>query len=99
MHGIVEEFAHLVSPQTQIMTKPFMIRFPYKGRGCYANVYMHEAKLKEYHVHIIDPELHLGLPQKIILLLIEGKLELSEPLTLSKTVLSMLVEEIQKKKA
>jgi hypothetical protein len=99
MHGIVPEFAHLVRPQTQVMAKPFMIRFPFKGRGCYANVYVHEAKLKEYHVHIIEPELHLGLPPKIVLILVEGRLHLAEPLTLSKTVLSMLVEEIQKKKA
>lgn len=99
MQRIVKEFVDLVCPQTQIMTKPFMIRFPFKGRGCYANVYVHEAKFKEYHVHIIDPELHVGLPPKIILLLIEGKLHLAEPLNLSKTVLAMLEEEIQKKKA
>lgn len=74
-----------------------MIRFLYKGRGCYANVYVHETRLKEFHIHIIDPQLHLGLPVKIVLLLVEGTLRLAEPLDLSRPILAMIAEEIEKK--
>ncbi|HYC28139.1 MAG TPA: hypothetical protein VEB42_04970 [Chitinophagaceae bacterium] len=76
-----------------------MIRFRYKGRGCYANVYINHAELKEYHIHIIDPELHAGLPHKIILLQVEDKLHLAEPLDFPRTMLSLLIEEIEKKHA
>lgn len=81
------------------MNRPFMIRFPYKGRGCYANVYIHEAQLKEYHIHIIDPELHPGLPHKIILLQVDGKFHLAEPMDFPRAMLSLLTEEIEKKHA
>ena len=80
------------------MAKPFMIHFPFKGRGCYANVYTHDGALKEYHIHLIDSGLLHGIPLKITLLQIEGKLHLAEPLNLSKTVLAMVVEEIERKR-
>lgn len=80
------------------MNRPFMIRFPYRGRSCYANVYMHNASPREFHVHIIDPNLHSGLPLKIILRLVEGKLLVTEPRNLSKIVLSMIAEEIERKR-
>lgn len=79
------------------MNRPFMIRFAFKGRGCYANVYIHEAALKEYHIHIIDPELHPGLPQKIILLQVDGKLRLAEPADFPRAILPTVIEEIEKK--
>jgi len=100
MASHVGHFFHLVKPQTQqCMNRPFMIRFPYKGRGCYANVYVHEAQLREFHVHIIDPDLHPGLPHKIVLMQVDGRLRLAEPLDFPRTMLPLITEEIEKKHA
>lgn len=79
------------------MAKPFMIRFPFKGKGCYANVYTHNNSLREYHVHIIEPDSHPGLPSRIVLLNVNESLHLSEPLNLAKPVLQMIVEQIEQK--
>ncbi len=73
-----------------------MIRFPFNGRECYANVYTHETPIWEYHVQIIGPELHEGLPSQIILMAINGRLILSEPVDLSTTVLQLVVAGIEK---
>ncbi|HEY0680572.1 MAG TPA: hypothetical protein VGD17_19965 [Chitinophagaceae bacterium] len=74
-----------------------MIRFPFKGKGCYANVYTHNNGSKEYHVEIIEAEEHPGLPRKIIVTSVDGNLHLAEPLNLSQTVLHNIVQEIQRK--
>ena len=91
------KFFILLGTDQQCMTRPFMIRIPFKGRGCYANVYVHEGRLKEYHVHLIDPDHHPELPHKIIFTVIEGRLRLSEPVDLSRTIMSLFSEEIEKK--
>jgi hypothetical protein len=78
------------------MTKPFMIRFPLNGKDCYANVYTHEAHIREFHVQIIGPETHDGIPSRIILLAVNGRLLLSEPLDLSQAVLQLVIEGIAK---
>lgn len=78
------------------MTRPFMIRFPFGGKGCYANVHVQEAKLREYHVNIIQPDLHTGLPSRIVLIHIENKLHLADPLDFPRSVLKLIVEEIEK---
>ena len=72
-----------------------MIRFPFNGRECYANVYTHEGNVREYHVQVIGPETHDGVPSKIILIAVNGRLHLSEPLDLSRTVLQLVVSGIE----
>ena len=77
------------------MTKPFMIRFPFNGRECYANVYTHEGSVREYDVQIIGPETHDGIPSTIKLMSVNGRLHLSEPLDLCRTVLQLVVAGIE----
>ncbi|HYF31224.1 MAG TPA: hypothetical protein VD993_08905 [Chitinophagaceae bacterium] len=72
-----------------------MIRFPFNGRECYANVYTHDSRLKEYHVHIIGSELHSELPAKIVLVAVDGQMHLADPLNLSKVVLQLVIERIR----
>ncbi|HYE53321.1 MAG TPA: hypothetical protein VD996_00705 [Chitinophagaceae bacterium] len=79
------------------MSKPFMIRFPFKGQRCYANVYRHEAGVREYHVQIIDPQFHSGLPPRIVLQYADGRFRLSDPPDLSGVVLEMIIAEIEKR--
>lgn len=78
------------------MAKPFMIRFPFNGRECYANVYTHDAPIGEYHIHVIGPELHPGLPPRIILVSVDGHILLSEPTDLSEIVLQQVIDGIHK---
>ena len=73
-----------------------MIRFPLHGKECYANVYTHEGPVREYHVQIIGPESHDGIPPTIILMSVNGRLLLSEPLDLPKTILQLIEDGIEK---
>lgn len=77
------------------MARPFMIRFPFNGKECYANVYIRESRLKEYHIHLIGPELHPELPSRIIIVAVDGQMHLSDPLDLSKVVLQMVIDGIR----
>jgi hypothetical protein len=85
------------SPQIRNdMAEPFKISFAFRGRECFANVYTHEGKLKEYHIHIAVPDISNGLPARIVLLDVAGNLHLSEPLNLSKAISQPIISAIQK---
>lgn len=79
------------------MTRPFMIRFSFGGKGCYANVYTYNNCVAEFHVHIIEHKFHDGMPSKIILVANENTLHLHEPKDCPRAVIEAIVEQIEKR--
>ena len=77
------------------MTKPFMIRFPFGGKNCYANVYMHEAELREYHIHIIEHKFYDGLPSKIVLVETDNELRPADSTNCPRNVLGIIAGQIK----
>jgi len=72
-----------------------MIRFPFEGKHCYANVYVYDTNPKEYHVHTVNSPMHHNLPESLVLIEQNEKLCLPHPDGASAEFVNMIVEAIE----
>ena len=56
------------------MADSFMIKFPFNGKSCYANVYAPGSDSRKFYVHLINPQICPALPHEMTFTENGGKL-------------------------
>jgi hypothetical protein len=78
------------------MADSFMIRFPFNGKPCYANVYVHGNISRKFYVHVVNPHLCPGLPAQMVFMSNDGKLGLDGTDGVPTDAIPEIVLEIEK---